>query len=69
MCKNMAFRGLLKKVKSVIEHVHKSPTMRTQFEDLQFERIGTRLKLIQYMPLFNTCLIGGLELFAFSPAF
>ena len=50
MCKNMSFRGLLKKVKSVIEHVHKSPKMRTQFEDLQFERIGTRLKLIQDMP-------------------
>ena len=40
MCKNMACSGLLKKLKSVIEHVHKSPEMRTQFDDLQFERIA-----------------------------
>ena len=49
-CKTPEFRALLKKVKAVIEQVHKSPRMRIQFDALQFQMTGTRLKLIKDMP-------------------
>lgn len=48
---NPEFRTLLKKVKSVIEHIHKrGPKIRCKFEGVQFDRVGSWLKLIQDLP-------------------
>ena len=49
-CHNLEFRALLKRVKSIIEHLHKIHATRIKFEDLQFQETGSRLRLVRDMP-------------------
>ncbi|CAM9969613.1 unnamed protein product, partial [Phaeothamnion confervicola] len=49
-CKNQRARGLWKIAKAMIEHLNKSPLMKTKFYDLQVEEFGSVLKLVNDAP-------------------